>query len=399
MTSKISSLPGAAALTGVEVFPGVQSGGTVGVSALQLRAFILPPVNVKDAVYGGGAKGDGTTDDTVAIQAAIDAAFGTAGSPHAITNAVQNRVLFFPPGKYKITASLVIPPVYGAIIAGSGRGTTWINCTVSTTALKTNGMGYCSVSSIRITSAAGGTCFDLNWDGSSPVSTQSNTFSDMLFENGAFGVNIGAGGFQASENLFSNCFWASQTTAGIKVFNYNALQNTIEGGNFQNCAVGCLIDQGSITGIYSVGFQGSTTQDIIVNNSANDSMVISGCRTESTSFVRLHNGMHAVIQGCGQTSSSSGFFCRTDTCPVSIEGCVSINGQIVADGTTPRASIRASSFGRTDWIAYSGLVSPALFEIENVVYGGTPNGSGAGTPTMLNRQRIDASGTHSYTVS
>jgi polygalacturonase len=47
------------------------------------------PVNVLDY----GAKGDGVTNDTAAIQAAIDAAHGT-------------QQVFFPAGTYKVTATL-----------------------------------------------------------------------------------------------------------------------------------------------------------------------------------------------------------------------------------------------------------------------------------------------------
>lgn len=46
-----------------------------------------------------GAEGDGTTDDSVAIQAAIDAAFG-AGAPDL------GRRVFFPTGNYRITQAL-----------------------------------------------------------------------------------------------------------------------------------------------------------------------------------------------------------------------------------------------------------------------------------------------------
>lgn len=56
----------------------------------------LPVFNVKDATYG--AAGDGTTDDTAEIQAAITAA---EAAPYYAT-------VFLPFGKYKITAPLVI---------------------------------------------------------------------------------------------------------------------------------------------------------------------------------------------------------------------------------------------------------------------------------------------------
>ena len=51
-------------------------------------------VNVKDY----GAKGDGTTDDTAAIQAAIDEMQGTG----------KGGIVYMPPGRYKITSNLTI---------------------------------------------------------------------------------------------------------------------------------------------------------------------------------------------------------------------------------------------------------------------------------------------------
>ena len=61
------------------------------------------PVNVLDY----GAVGNGIADDTVAIQAAVD----------ALTEGGQ---LFFPPGKYKLTDEVMLPPVGALTLQGSG---------------------------------------------------------------------------------------------------------------------------------------------------------------------------------------------------------------------------------------------------------------------------------------
>lgn len=63
-------------------------------------------ISIKDF----GALGDGVTDDTAAIQAAINAVIGNSGG-----------ALSFPGGTYKITAKLVIPPAYGWRIFGASR--------------------------------------------------------------------------------------------------------------------------------------------------------------------------------------------------------------------------------------------------------------------------------------
>jgi hypothetical protein len=79
--------------------PGTISGGGSGT---------LPWFVVTDTAYG--ATGDGTTDDTAAIDAAI-AALNTAGS----------GVLYFPAGTYKITADLATITAH-CLILGDGAG-------------------------------------------------------------------------------------------------------------------------------------------------------------------------------------------------------------------------------------------------------------------------------------
>jgi hypothetical protein len=81
--------------------------GPSGVTAAPIES--LTWRSVKDPRYG--AVGDGVTDDTAAIQAAIDAAEAVRG------------IILFPSGEYKITAALVVD-TQGVMLRGASRNGT-----------------------------------------------------------------------------------------------------------------------------------------------------------------------------------------------------------------------------------------------------------------------------------
>ena len=97
-------------------------------------------INVKEY----GAKGDGSTNDTAAIQSAFDAAFGDSSSPNGRQPGNRsNSSVYFPLGDYLITNELTLTKVSGFRIYGDGMGVTCIRQTESGKGtITTNGMEY-----------------------------------------------------------------------------------------------------------------------------------------------------------------------------------------------------------------------------------------------------------------
>jgi polygalacturonase len=322
--------------------------GIVGAAALAGPAFAdaARPGDRPDDVVNAkafGAAGDGTNDDTAALQNALNAAFGSAQSPIPQTS---NRILFIPSGNYRITSPLRIRSMFGGVMLGAGRFATRIFNAAGGSVFVTNGCQYCRFENMRLSSNQNGVIFDLDWDGTG-TALQSNTFHNMYFDAGSVGLRIGFSGKMGSENLILNCFFERLTLAGLQTLNFNALQQTVVGGNFQTCGIGILVSAGSVPTVQGVGFQQSARWDIQVLNGANDAMSISGCRSESTDFASI-NHQAASICSCSHMSATRtpGTFAQCYQ-PSSIAACVSVTGQVdfPAGGT-----VDASQFGRDDWI-------------------------------------------------
>lgn len=354
-------------------------------------------VNIKEY----GAVGDDTTDDTTAIQDAINDAFVVC-TTNASAPPAGNRVIYIPPGRYKITAPLTMEGTFGARMLGAGRFTSQIiQHTANTSAFVTNGCQYSHFSDfyIEADSNGGGSAisFALDWDGSG-AALQSNTFSNMQFGGGDYGVKIAESGFMGSENLFLNCFFGNCVEAGLWTGAFNALQNSVVGGNFQGCGYGIEIFRGSVPIVNSVGFQTSTDYDILVTSSADDILIVSGCRTESTNFVQA-NRQVIMLLGNTQVASADGFFLLMQNQSALIDGCISVNGR-VSIREASYLSVRQSYFGRgggTDWLQQRNPLAAGAVEVEGVHLGET---EATGTlAELIKRRRITGDGDYNYVIA
>ena len=182
-------------------------------------------VNVKDF----GAVGDGVTDDTTAIQAAL-----TYATPSSSTTfvATGGKSVHLPAGKYKISGELSIPAFVNLI--GEGKGLSTIVCSTSGSKVK-----Y----SDRSTTNRGGLSKGFTIDGND-ISTNplfiglavEREFSDIdVVDSAADGLII-----EAAQNcVFTACGFQHNGSAGT------GSNIAIDYGAGNNRFVGCEINRGA----------------------------------------------------------------------------------------------------------------------------------------------------------
>lgn len=186
-------------------------------AATELVARALGWVIVTDSRWAGGAKGDATADDTAAFTAALASLSPTMTSPGYAYN---GGTVWGPPGRYKITSTLTLPP--GVRLVGAGKGATEdpVNTSIGTSLLaSTPGMTLLLITSPSGTPSQYGrqvtnlNLFDNNFSGGLPSRTctlirQFNT-NRCVYENVAFhDANIGYQGESGGlNNVVNDCSW------------------------------------------------------------------------------------------------------------------------------------------------------------------------------------------------
>lgn len=286
----------------------------------------------------------GDQRDYVGLQEAIFKANAAPGSELINGQGWRSRELNVPCGKYLINKPLVVNRAIGLHIRAAQRMCVEIDqLSSNTAALVTNGLAYSHVEGVyfnckgKSTTAA---CVDLDYDGEghAGIALQANTFEDNLIGTSTYtfgiGLRIGKSGYMGSENLFLNNHFGGFTRRCIDIEDFNALGNSIIGGNILNCeGYGIYVYRGTVD-ILNTDFENGspvtpTPQsgcDIKVMNSANDTINITGVRTESGCFVDSGNGMGLTIRGVLQTPGVYVWAANT--------GCSVFKGHLVVPPTT-----------------------------------------------------------------
>jgi hypothetical protein len=209
-------------------------------------------------------------------------------------------------------------------------------------------------------------------------------FTNLYLEGGDLGLVLGKSNYQGSETLITNCFFSRNAIAGIKTANQNALQTVVLGGNIQLCGIGIWDRLGSVTNVIGTGFQLSSTWDIQVDNGVEDSICVSGTRTESVNFMKCSfKNVHLSCVAHTPPGSPLGTFLDASASTFLIDGCVSVSGKVRTKEYG--GDVRGSQFGRDDWLEPYGVPGQTV-NISKVIYGKTGVGTGPGTgPYSLRR--------------
>ncbi len=330
-----------------------ESGLTVRTDLNKVIAGYNTVINVKDF----GAKGDGSTDDTSAIQSALDAAFGTAGSPHGNGGGPSNLPVYFPAGTYRTLSPLVITAVWGGHIFGAGelssiiqfRGTiTPVNSENVCPVLWLNECNYCTIENLSFDGVTDPTnhttaCLWFGPDGlSGRTNAHANTMVNISTTNSSFGIIHGSANSQAnSENTYIGCNLSVHEQVGLYCSGPNTLNIRFIGGGIDFCGLAGIKtnNDATIPIVMSPAFDNNfTDMDFFVGGNT----AISGVRTESGCFLRT-NALHTVLN-CHQSAAGGTCTGSTSSAAASFTGTIS-GGTLTVSGVTGTIYQGASVYG------------------------------------------------------
>lgn len=234
--------------------PTVQAGAADVTNPPALPVLDWEPRSDWISVKAHGAKGDGTTDDTVAIQTAL--------------NTIKRGVtIHFPPGIYRVTRTLAIAnpnekALYGVLIVGHGRDTRLIwDGPSGGTLIQAEGMAYSRWVGMEL-------------DGAGKAAVAQHHFSRHTFETVHRKRHMAFRGFTKAavlaapddkfamaETSFENCLFEN-CAVGVSFTQFNDYNITFDGCEFRACGTGILCAHGSFYA-RNCHFEGSRVTDIV----------------------------------------------------------------------------------------------------------------------------------------
>ncbi len=207
-----------------------------------------------------GAVGDGTADDTEAIQRALNELGKPGHSP----------VLWIPSGTYRITNTLMLISNINISIVGEDPATTTIvwDGHDDDRMFWVNGVAYSRFTRVTFNGRhRASVAVEQSWDHVLPYFDTGNEYSDMYFVDVAYGIHGGFKGHGFAETSVRRSHFVRNTKAGISLGNFNALDLWVWYSTFDRCGVGMTNREGAGNfHVYNSIFRESTESDLLIGN-------------------------------------------------------------------------------------------------------------------------------------
>lgn len=260
-----------------------------------------------------GVKGDGTTNDTSAIQAVIDGASGGSDSGGSIRG---GDTVYFPPGTY-LTDSLTMKP--GVTILGSGSKTSVMvarsNSTKIFTYTAASSQTYFNIFNLGFYSDSKTSCYGVYLDG---VDSAKRLSYIRLNDLNMYGTFTGGIFLKYCANTFIRDAFMTNCTTGIYL-------NVCADTNIENC----MVQLGSSYGYRIDGGAGAFDEGVR----------LIGCSTNGQNIGLYINGQDwGIASGCSFTTAPGGAVLTAGT-----NSFWKIVGCDLATGVTPTAGVNLSS--------------------------------------------------------
>jgi hypothetical protein len=208
-----------------------------------------------------GASGNGATDDTAAIQRALNSLSASGSSP----------TLYVPPGVYLVTQTLTVQAANSISVLGADPSTTsfvWKGV-AGGTLLHVNGVAYSrfnrltfegsNTANILIDQSSATSCVGCFFD-------TGNEYADDVFQNAQIGIQGGANGGASETSVLRDKF-LNLKSDGILLRNFNALDWWVWNSYFKNDAVGVSNIPGAGNfHVFNSYFDSSTVADLQLLN-------------------------------------------------------------------------------------------------------------------------------------
>lgn len=205
--------------------------------AMGNEGFVGPFVNWTNVRTACGATGNGTTDDTAAIQTCLNGLSST------------KPTIYFPPGAYLISSGLHLSAQQFVNVIGADPATTTIVWGGASGGVMLHLNGNVQSRFDRLTFNGEGRAavdVDQSWDGSTGYFDTENEYADDVFENAGIGLRCGNLGYGCAETSMLRDQFVNDSVAGVSMMNFNALDMFIWYSLFKNNGYG-------VTNTYGAG--------------------------------------------------------------------------------------------------------------------------------------------------